>query len=135
MIGKPKLKQIVTYALSLDDKIGYDGFDKTFMGKDLDDYFRIMKKNHLKRRLLRKHHSQEWTLRDRALASQMGDQPEPGRSVNLREPRPRSRSPAQAMAGAVRAASSWGKTQARRTVSGALSKGARDRKQFRGPET
>ena len=94
-----------------------------------------MKVNHEKRRLIRQQRPQEWTLRDRVLASQMGDNPEPGRSSTFDNPRPRSRSPAQAMAGIVRAAAGWGKAQAHRTVSGALSKGARNRKHSRGPET
>ena len=111
-----------------------DGFDKSFMGKDLDDYLRIMKKNHLRRRMIRKDKPKEWTLRDRVLASQMGDDPKPGRGRSIADPRPRSRSPAQAMAGVVRSAAGWGKTQALRTVSSALSKGARDRKSSRGPE-
>ena len=133
-------KDPLHYVLTLQNLYDYkkkknDGFDKSFMGNDLDDYLRIMKVNHQKRRLIRQQRPQEWTLRDRVLASQMGDNPEPGRSSRIANPRPRSRSPAQAMAGAVRAAASWGKAQAHRTVSGALSKGARDRKHSRGPET
>ena len=109
-----------------------DGFDKSFLGNDLDEYLRKMKVNHLKRRWLRKTRPKEWTLQDRVLASQMGDNPEPGRSANMTKPRPRSRSPAQAMAGLVRTAANWGKAQAHRKISSHL--GAKNRKQSRGPD-